>query len=408
MTREVYGSGSRQPVFNGKRRVPGLYQRMLKDGTTAFEVLARMGGKLRRHTLKAKTKTDAVNELRALQTDYARGERLVPTERVITVAELTEEWLRHLEGRAGHVDPKLRRSMRTVILYRQMLEHHVLPYLGQHPVQDLTVPHVRKLIDTLSIKQTNGKRLAPSTIAAVLRVLTGLLSYGTRTCGLKSNPARELHHDDRPSGKRVTEPRYLTTEEVGALLGAMTDTYRPIAAACAYAGLRAGEALGLRWGDIDWDAKLITVTGQLGRDRTRVPPKTASSSAPVPLLPVLERELKAHRSRQASRNLRGLFPEVLVFTTARGRPHAHRNVLRAVRIAGDTAGLNGQGREPVGLHDLRHSFVAIALASGVTLPEAAMLARHASPAVTLAIYAGVTGNAREVAVDKLTKAGFGT
>jgi hypothetical protein len=37
------------------------------------------------------------------------------------------------------------------------------------------------------------------------------------------------------------------------------------------------------------------------------------------------------------------------------------------------------------LHDLRHSFVAIALANGVTLPEAAMPARHANPRVTLAI-----------------------
>jgi integrase len=41
--------------------------------------------------------------------------------------------------------------------------------------------------------------------------------------------------------------------------------------------------------------------------------------------------------------------------------------------------LDGEGRETVGLHDLRHSFVAIALANGVTLPEAAMLARHANP-----------------------------
>jgi integrase len=46
---------------------------------------------------------------------------------------------------------------------------------------------------------------------------------------------------------------------------------------------------------------------------------------------------------------------------------AHRNVLRAVYVAGDAAGLNGDGREPVGVHDLRHSFVAVALAAGLTL-----------------------------------------
>jgi len=47
---------------------------------------------------------------------------------------------------------------------------------------------------------------------------------------------------------------------------------------------------------------------------------------------------------------------------------------------GDEAGLNGEGREGVGLRDLRHSFVAIALANSVTLPEAAMLARTRTPA----------------------------
>jgi hypothetical protein len=47
------------------------------------------------------------------------------------------------------------------------------------------------------------------------------------------------------------------------------------------------------------------------------------------------------------------------------------------------------------------------LANGVTLPEAAMLARHANPTVTLTIYAGVTDGAREAAVGKLLGAGFG-
>src|SRR6266496_263324 len=48
---------------------------------------------------------------------------------------------------------------------------------------------------------------------------------------------------------------------------------------------------------------------------------------------------------------------------SRGRPHGSRNVLRAVYAAGDAAGLNGEARERVGVHDLRHSFVAVAPAA---------------------------------------------
>ena len=52
----------------------------------------------------------------------------------------------------------------------------------------------------------------------------------------------------------------------------------------------------------------------------------------------------------------------------------------------------------------RHSFVAVALAAGLTLPETAALARHANPRVTAAVYAGLTDTARAGLGPKLTAA----
>jgi integrase len=77
-----------------------------------------------------------------------------------------------------------------------------------------------------------------------------------------------------------------------------------------------------------------------------------------------------------------------------------------VHAAGDATGLNGDDVEPVGLHDLRHSLVAGALDSGVTLAEAAVLARHAN--ATGAIYAAVSEKAKAQIASKLVDAGFGT
>jgi integrase len=107
-------------------------------------------------------------------------------------------------------------------------------------------------------------------------------------------------------------------------------------------------------------------------------PKTEASAATLRLLPVLPRELAEHRVRQAQRNLQWVRPDALVFTTMRGKPQSRRNVLRALYTAGDKLGLNGEDVEPVGLHDLRHSFVAVALDRELTAPEVAMLARHAT------------------------------
>src|SRR5262249_12589931 len=133
----------------------------------------------------------------------------------------------------------------------------------------------------------------------------------------------------------------------------------------------------------------------------------AASAATVPLLPMLASELQAHRSRVAGVDLARVKPDALVFTTSQRRPHGRRNVLRAVYAAGDAAGLNGDGRERVGVHDLRHSFVPGALAAGLTLPEAAALARHANPRVTATVYAGLTDTARAGLGGKLTAA-FGS
>src|SRR5436309_236309 len=82
-------------------------------------------------------------------------------------------------------------------------------------------------------------------------------------------------------------------------------------------------------------------------------------------------------------------PECTVFTTSRGRRESRRNAFRALHQASEATGLNGDEREPVGPHDLRHSFAAAAL-ERLSLPEASYLLRHAHARVTAQVYAGLT------------------
>jgi integrase len=398
----THGSLTRRPVYSGSRRVPGLYERTLADGSTVYDAALRLGGKSRRHRLEATTKTDAINELRALQVDYERGEAHRSPAAALTVADVAADWLAHLESRVGHRDPRRRYSARTVALYRQRLHRHVVPALGTLPVAEVTVADVRRLVD-----RAGRARLAPGTVTSLVNITSGLFRFAVKGGLAKRNPVRDLDRDDRPGVARLTQPRYLTAAEVEALLANMSDVFRPVAAACAYSGLRVSEALGLRWRDVDVGASTLTICGQLGDDGTRVPTKTRASEATVPLLPALTRELRQHRSRQAGRDLRLVHADALVFSTARGKPQSRRNALRAVHAAGDVAGLNPEGRQRVGLHDLRHSFVALALAAGLSLAEAAVLARHANARVTAQVYAGLADDGREAAAVKLVQAGFG-
>jgi integrase len=388
--------------------VAGLYQRRLANGTVVFEVRQRLGGgALRRVRLQATTKSDAIVEQRALLVDCERGEPGLSAAGGLTLNELAEEWLVWLEGRVSHQDPRLRRSPRTVQLNRQRLNSWVLPKVGHLQPDALRVGDVCRLVERMAAA---GR--APSTITGTTNVLSALLRYAMRQGYVSRNVVRLLDRDDRPGTGRVTEPRYLTPAEVALLLSRMKveDRFRGVAAVCAYAGLRVSEALGLRWCDIDFRAGTLTVAGQLGPDGIRRPPKTAASAATLPLLPVLRRELRAHRRQRrndAGGDISTVVGERLVFTTKSGRPQSRRNALRAIRAAGDAVGLNPDGRPPVGLHDLRHSFVAIALEHGLTLPEAAQLARHANPRVTAVVYAGLADGSRDRIRQKLLASGFG-
>jgi integrase len=96
--------------------------------------------------------------------------------------------------------------------------------------------------------------------------------------------------------------------------------FRPVAATLFFAALRVSESLQLSWGCIDLGGKVASVPGT----------KTEASRGTVPLLPALERELRAHRSLQAAKGLSFVNTDALVFQTRNGKSPGRRNVLRAV------------------------------------------------------------------------------
>lgn len=226
--------------------------------------------------------------------------------------ELARDWLAHLTAWVGHRDPQ--------------------PLLG---------PHRRAL--PAAARAARAARARPP--AAGRRA--------TRRCAPARRPARRFwtrasnrdrhgwhpllpnapRRQERPvraqsrSGPRPRRPAWHrpadraalpTAAELEQLLDRLSATFRPVASACTFAGLRISEALGLRWRDVDLAAGELTVAGQLGPDGERVPLKSAASAATVPLLPALARELRSHRSELSGRDLRRVHPDALVFTTARG------------------------------------------------------------------------------------------
>jgi len=176
-------------------------------------------------------------------------------------------------------------------------------------------------------------------------------------------------------------------------LGRLVDhagTYRVLFQFLPYSGLRIGEALGLRWCDVDFDAGLLRVRQQLSRRRTPKRLKTPAAEREVVLAPALVKVLREHWLASPQKA-----PEDLVFTDELGCGLDYRDVGEGFRAAVKAAGLTGPGR--LTLHSLRHTFTSLLIAKGLDVVFVSRQLGHASPATTLRVYAHLFEQVRHAA-----------
>jgi integrase len=399
-----HGASTRSPVVHGGRRIPGLWQRSLKDGTVRYEAQLRIDGSPKRVPLEATTRFDAVRELAALKVDRDRGH--VNENPLVnpTVTDVFDEWLDHMQSRVELTDRRYRYAQSTVDTRRRVINGYLRPVLGPKRIAQVTTADIRRLAHRL---QQAG--LAPLTVNEYLGLTGTMFKFAVKNGYRDDNPCRNLGRDDKPARKRKSEPRYLAADEVQALLENASIRYRPIFAVMVYAGLRVGEALGLQWRNLDFGQDTVNIDGEVTPDCRYEPwAKSESSEAPVPMLPALKRELLDHRRRQATGGFDLVRPDAFVFTSVSGRHLTHSPVYMELRKAGDVAGINPEGLEAVSSHDLRHTCVSLAIHYGATPVEAQELARHADVTTTMNIYAGLTKDGKGRAARKMLDAGFGT
>lgn len=394
-----------KPVSYGGRRVRGLHERTTKDGAVTFYGRLRIDGEDKRVVLQATTRTDAVREYENLRADRNRDRASENPLVNPIMADVFEEYLEHAQARVGISDERRRLSQNSVDACRWGYTH-AAPVLGARRVVDVTPGDLRRLIARLQ-----AKGLAPGSTARVMSAVSSALTFAVKSGYTASNPYRDVGRDDRPGSKRLTEPRYLAADEIELLLAHANPEHRPLFAVMAYAALRVSEARALTWANVDLKSDEIAVVQQLRRTGTTVVPvKSIASKSTVPIVPALRRLLVEHRGRQAERNLALVRPEAFVFTTrlrAAG-PYTIAAVRFALGRAAARAGLDSPDVEPLGPHDLRHSAGALALQSGASIAEVSEFLRHASPLVTMQVYAGLTKDGRGAAARKLVAAGFGT
>ena len=274
----------------------------------------------------------------------------------------------------------------TAASYEQQVRLRILPHIGGIRLQELSIEDLdglyRQLERTGSVK---GTPLAPKSIRKVHEVLSRALGDAVK----RGYVVRNVAEHATPPPLRRREMQVWTPAQLRAFLKHVTDD-RLYALWLLYAttGLRRGEALGLRWDDIDLEAGTIYVHRNRTMSRGKVvvhETKTEHGRRKIALDPSTVAVLRQHRIRQLEERLAAdvAWHETgAVFVRLDGRELQPTNDVTAVFTEhARTAGL-----PRIRLHDLRHTYATIALSNGVPITVVSRRLGHATVSVTLDIY----------------------
>lgn len=253
-------------------------------------------------------------------------------------AEAAAEWLGGLAGR---------RADTTVDQYRDLMARHVLPAIGRLRLREVTTYRLDQVMRGLE-----QRGLSAATRRQVRKVISGPLAMAVRYDALPTNPVRSM---DRVEGAAVRERRALTEAERTDLLRRLADdpaaVDRDVPELVRFmlgTGVRIGEALAVRWSDLDLDGSRTTprgrdprpaveITGNVVRVRghglQRHGGKTATALRVLPLPEHLVTLLTARRDRLGVTAL-----GAPVFATGDGGYRDPANVQRWLRDAFHRAG----------------------------------------------------------------------
>lgn len=357
----------------------GIFKRTTRAGETRYEVsYVDSDGRQRWSTVA--TLTEARRLRAELVTRVASGERVAPSR--MTLEEFATDWLAQQQAR-------LRPT--TYRMYGAYTQQHINPRLGSRKLSSITVDDIAALIADMEqgwryrerdglLVRLQGKPFAGWTIRGVLVVLGRLLGRAVRLGVINSNPVRQLEKEERPKVERHPFPA-LDRAAIGRLIGHTPKRYRALIAVSVLTGLRQGEALGLRWQDVDTKAGLVRVCYQADRHGNLVEPKTAAARRDIPIPASLTRMLAAHKRQAFAKG--HAKPTDFVFASETGRPLNHRNITRR----GLEKAIENGELPRLRWHDLRHVAASALISEGASVPYVARCLGHSNPAVTLAIYA---------------------
>jgi integrase len=348
-----------------------VYPRKNRDGKVTGYRGSYFAPDGKRRYVSAKRKGDAARALREAMTDADRGLTFDASNQ--TVSGYMTRWLEDFAK--GTIAP------RTYHNYKLQIREHIVPAFGTMKLSKLDTPNIQALY-TAKLRDN----LKPSSVRYIHAVLHCALEKAVELRLIPRNPAASA----RPPKIRQEEITPLDVEQTRVLLdAAKDDRFECLYILSLTCGLRMGEALGLKWSDIDLDAGTLRVHRQLqriseGGGLVFSEPKNASRRT-IDLPHKAVEALWSQRKRQIEEQLRAgamWQDHDLVFASSKGTPMDAQNIVnRYFKPL-----LRRTGLPDIRWHDLRHTCATLLLGRGVHPKMVQHLMGHASIQLTLDRY----------------------
>ncbi len=247
----------------------------------------------------------------------------------------------------------------TIVQRKRHLELHIEVLIGTILLSRLSVPAIRAFEDRL---RSEGRSTVM--VKKVVGSLGSIISDAQERGLINRNPVKDIRGTRRRGAEKQAERRHKgrltvgvdipTRDEVKALVAVLAGRWRPLLLTAVFSGLRASELRGLRWQDIDLEARSISVHQRADEFREIGPPKSSAARRTVPIPPLVVNTLKEWKLACPRGELG------LAFPNGRGLIESHANIVnRGLKPAMVAAGIAIDGKAKyTGLHALRHFYAS--------------------------------------------------
>lgn len=338
-----------------------------------------------------KTKTEAKKELIKIKTQVIEGTYFKPSAK--DFESFINEWFDTVYCK--------NKAETTIETRRYIIDGHLIPYFKKMPIKDINTRVIdtffaelrkngRKLQEKAEHEEKKKKDLSESYLHIIFSLLNQAFKKAVAWGLIKVNP---MEAADKPVVKNNKSKRNKawTKEEVNIFLeaaskkGLVTPFLLDVVT-----GVRRGELLGLKWEDVDFKNKTITINGTLYRRKgegLKYKQKTKTDSSdnrviPIPdtVIGVLKKE-KALQDEMKKKFGNSYNSENFVFINDKGEPIDPDYLTRKFREIVKTLNV-----KQINLHGLRHTAATLLMKLGVHVKIVSDILGHSRVQVTLDFY----------------------